>query len=127
MKISNNTIHWIFTVLLSALVITSVVRYVSDLETFMSNFETLGYNGRIVIPLAAAKILGLIAIVSNKPKFLKEWAYAGFLFNFLLALEAHIAINDEHYIGPVIALFLLTGSYVFYRKVDIDKTNQLPE
>lgn len=116
MKISNKTIYWIFTGLLSTLMLISVSRYLLDLETFRTNFETLGYNGRIVIPLAIAKILGVIAIVSNKIKFLKEWAYAGFLFNFLLAFEAHIALNDEHFFGPIIALILLAGSYVFYRK-----------
>ncbi|MEM1338993.1 MAG: DoxX family protein [Bacteroidota bacterium] len=127
MKISNNTIYWIFTVVLSALVMTSVVRYILDLETFMSNFEKLGYNGRIVIPLAAAKILGILAILSKTTNFLKEWAYAGFFFNFLLALEAHIASNDGYYIGPIVALAVLTGSYVFYHNRYKDKTEQLPE
>ncbi len=123
MQISNNTLYWIFTVLLSALMMTSVVRYLLDLETFISNFETLGYNGRIVVPLATAKILGLMAILSDRIKFLKEWAYAGFLFNFLLALEAHVSIDDGHYMGPAIALILLIGSYVFYRKIHFDKTD----
>ncbi|WP_299363563.1 DoxX family protein [Winogradskyella sp.] len=127
MKTSNKTIYWIFTILLSALMITSVVRYILDLETFKSNFETLGYNGRIVIPLAIAKILGLIAIISNRIKFLKEWAYAGFFFNFLLALESHIALNDGYFLGPIIALTLLIGSYVFYHKVYINKINQRTE
>lgn len=122
MKISNKTIYWIFTGLLSALMLTSVSRYLLDLETFRANFETLGYNGRIVIPLAIAKILGILAIVSNKIKFLKEWAYAGFLFNFLLALEAHIALNDGHFMGPIIALALLIGSYVFYRKAYVKQS-----
>lgn len=116
MKISNHTIYWIFTALLSALMMTSFFRYVLDLETFKSNFETLGYNGRIVLPLAIAKVLGVIAIISNRIKFLKEWAYAGFLFNLLLALESHIALNDGYVIGPIIALALLAGSYIFYRK-----------
>lgn len=127
MKISNKTIYWIFTSLLAALMITSVSRYLLDIETFRTNFETLGYNGRIVVPLAIAKILGLLAIISNRIKFLTEWAYAGFLFNFLLALESHIALNDGHFIGPIIALILLVGSYTFYRKVYGNKTNQLAE
>jgi len=117
MKISNRIIYWVFTGLLSVLMLISVSRYLLDLETFRTNFETLGYNGRIVIPLAIAKILGIIAIVSNKIKFLKEWAYAGFLFNFLLALESHIALQDGHAFGPILALVFLSGSYIFYRKV----------
>jgi hypothetical protein len=38
---------------------------------------------------AVAKILGGIAIVvPTVPRFLKEWAYAGYLFIMLLALQA---------------------------------------
>ncbi len=124
MKISNKTIYWIFTGLLSALMLTSVTRYLLDLEAFRSYFVNFGYNGRIVIPLAIAKILGIIAILSNKIRFLKEWAYAGFLFNFLLAFEAHIATNDNQYFGPLIALVFLAGSYIFYRKVYVDVNDQ---
>jgi hypothetical protein len=117
--------YWIFTGLLSALMLTSVTRYLLDLDAFRSHFVNFGYNGRIVIPLAIAKILGITAILSNKIRFIKEWAYAGFLFNFLLAFEAHIAINDNQYFGPLIALVFLAGSYIFYRKVYADENNQL--
>ncbi len=117
MEKKNKIIYWIFTGLLTAAMLTSVTRYLMDLEGFRNHFVNFGYNGRLVIPLALAKILGVGAIVSNKSRFLKEWAYAGFFFNFLLALEAHIAVNDNHYFGPIIALVLLAGSYIFYRKV----------
>lgn len=120
MKISNKTIYWIFTGLLSALMLTSVTRYFLGLEEFRAHFINFGYNGRIVIPLAIAKILGIMVILSSKIRFLKEWAYAGFLFNFLLAFEAHIAVNDNQFFGPLIALVLLVGSYIFYRKVYLD-------
>lgn len=117
MKKRNQIFYWIFTGLLSALMITSATRYLVDVEQFQQYFVNFGYNGRIVIPLAIAKILGIIAILTNKVRFLKEWAYAGFLFDFLLALEAHIAVNDNYYFGPIIALVLWAGSYFFYRNV----------
>ncbi len=41
-------------------------------------------------------ILGLIAIWSNKSATLKEWAYAGFFFNFVLAFLAEVhAVGRE--------------------------------
>ncbi|WP_298900337.1 DoxX family protein [uncultured Psychroserpens sp.] len=121
MKNTNKIVYWIFTGLLSALILTSATRYFLDIETFRGHFVSFGYNGRIVIPLAIAKILGVAIILSNKIQFLKEWAYAGFLFNFLLALEAHIATKDNLYFGPVIALVLLAGSYTFYRRAYMGK------
>jgi hypothetical protein len=41
-------------------------------------FPKLGFPSWLVAPLAAAKILGIIAVLSNKSKLLTEWAYAGF-------------------------------------------------
>lgn len=117
MEEKKKIIYWIPTGLLSALMITSATRYMVQLEEFGEHFVNFGYNARIVLPLAIAKILAVVAIVSGKSPMLKEWAYAGLLFDFLLALEAHISINDGQYIGPIIALVLWTASYIFYRKV----------
>ncbi len=121
MKRSNKIIYWSFTGLLAVLMITSATRYLIDVEEFRNHFVNFGYNGRIVIPLAIAKILGVAILLTNKIQFLTEWVYAGFLFNFLLALEAHIAVNDNLYYGPIIALVLLIGSYVFYHKAKFGK------
>lgn len=120
MQKKNKIFYWIFTGLLSALMLTSATRYILDIDEFRNHFTHFGYNGRIVIPLAIAKLLGIATILSNKYQYLKEWAYAGFVFNFLLAFEAHIAVKDDYYFGPILALILLAGSYVFYRRVKAD-------
>ena len=52
-------------------------------------FEGMNFPSWVVIPLAIAKVLGIIAILSNKSKVLSEWAYAGFFFDVLLATAAH--------------------------------------
>ena len=64
-----------------------------------------------------AKILGVIAILSKQSRLLKEWAYAGFFFDFLLAISAHLNAGDGEFPLAVIALVLLLVSYVFDRKV----------
>lgn len=60
-----------------------------------------------MIPLAIAKILGLVAIWVNKSKLLRKWAYAGFFFNLLLAFVAHVAISDGEQWGALMAMVLL--------------------
>ncbi len=62
------------------------------------------------------KILGLIAIWTNKSKLLKEWSYSGFLFLFLLAILAEINAPVPDYFSPPIALILLLTSYTLWKK-----------
>ncbi len=51
---------------------------------FAKRFSEIGFPTYLIIPLMSAKTLGLIAIWSNKSQLLKEWAYSGFFFLFLL-------------------------------------------
>ena len=57
-------------------------------------FTGFGYPTYIIYPLAVAKLLGLVAIWGKSFKSLKEWAYAGFFFDFVLAVGAHLGISD---------------------------------
>ena len=47
---------------------------------------------------------------------LKEFAYAGFFFELLLAIQAHIMAGDGGFPGPLAALTLVVVSYVFWKK-----------
>lgn len=102
--------------MLCFLIITSAIRYLIDIDQFKQYFISFGYNKRIVLPLAFAKLLAAVAILGNISHVLKEWAYAALFFNFLLALEAHLALDDDLFYGPIVALILLILSYLFYRK-----------
>jgi hypothetical protein len=79
-------------------------------------FTSFGYPTYIIYPLAIAKILGLITIWQTKYKTIKEWAYAGFLFNIILAFFAHYMIGDGEQTGAIIGFVLLLGSYYFGKK-----------
>ncbi len=102
---------FISTVLLSALMLMSAGMYVFNHEMVRETFINLGYPTYIIYPLAIAKILGLIAIWANKSRSLKEWAYAGFFFDFVLAFAAHIAIGDGEFAPALVAIILLFISY----------------
>lgn len=91
--------------------------YVSQYESTRAIFESLGYPAYIIIPLAIAKILGAAAILSNYSKTLKEWAYAGFFFNLLLAASAHYFSGVPSPLTAIVALALLIVSYVLDKKV----------
>ncbi|WP_075342777.1 DoxX family protein [Tenacibaculum agarivorans] len=113
----NKIIYYISTGLLTALMLMSVSMYVFKNAAIQKAFESFGYPTYIIYPLAVAKVLGLIAIWFINTKSLKEWAYAGFFFDFVLAFFAHYMISDGEHIGSVVALVLLFVSYFSRKKV----------
>ena len=56
-------------------------------------FKHLGYPTYLIYPLATVKILAVVAILSRKSAFLKEWAYAGIFFDVILAFTAHTVVD----------------------------------
>jgi hypothetical protein len=77
----------------------------------------LGFPDFIAYVLPVTKILGVAAILSNRSKTLKEWAYAGFFFDFVLAALAHYFSGVPSPIPSIVALLLLMISYFLGRKV----------
>ncbi len=104
-------IYWIATALLSLLMLGSAGMYIFNYTEVVKIFESLGYPNYIVYPLAAAKILGLAAILTGYSKALKEWAYAGFFIDFVLAFLAHFHAGDGGFVLPIVAIALLLTSY----------------
>jgi hypothetical protein len=49
---------------------------------------------------------------------IKEWAYAGFTFNFLSASVSHTVMDGigAQSVFPLVALLILAGSYFYYNK-----------
>lgn len=117
MEKRNKIIYWIATGLLTAMLLMSASMYIFNNEMVGETFITLGYPAYLVYPLAIAKLLGLLAILTKKSAVLKEWAYAGFFFDFLLATGAHLIVGDGDFPGAVMAIVLLVVSYIYDRKV----------
>ncbi|PHS06911.1 MAG: hypothetical protein COA88_09650 [Kordia sp.] len=102
--------------LLTLLMLFSAGMYVFNHEVVKVMFIGFGYPTYIIYPLAIAKLLGVFAIWSPKYKTLKEWAYAGFFFDFVLAFFAHKMIGDGEEIGAIMAFVLVIVSYIFGKK-----------
>ena len=71
----------------------SASMYFTKTEMIVGFFKLFNYPTYIVIPLAVAKICGVIMILWRKSNWLTEWAYAGFFFDLVLATWAHIEAN----------------------------------
>ncbi|MEM9647763.1 MAG: DoxX family protein [Bacteroidota bacterium] len=108
---------WLSTSLLTALMIFSVYNYFFNNEAIRGFFEAMGYPTYLIYPLAIAKILGLIAVWGSFSKMLKEWAYAGFFFNTVLAFFAHYMISDGQHIGALLGVIFVLTSYFTGKRV----------
>lgn len=112
----NKIIYYVATGLLTVLLLFSAGMYFFNHEEVAGMFTAFGYPTYIIYPYAVAKILGLIAIWFVGSKNLKEWAYAGFFFAFVLAFFAHLMVGDGEQMGAAIALTLLVVSYIYKNK-----------
>ncbi|WP_299100318.1 DoxX family protein [uncultured Winogradskyella sp.] len=112
----NKIIYYVATGLLTLLMLFSVSMYFFKHEDVSQMFTNFGYPTYIIYPYAVAKLLGLFAIWNPKFKVIKEWAYAGFFFAFILAFFAHYMIGDGEQTGALIAFVLLIVSYIFNKK-----------
>jgi len=113
-------IFWIATGLLSAMMLMSAGMYFFNYEEIEKVFTGLGHPTHIIYPLAIAKILAVVAILTRKNTTLTEWAYAGLFFDFVLALMAHLNAGDGEFGGAAVALVLLFTSYFTGRKMAVD-------
>ena len=82
-------IYWISTVIMCGIFAFSAYMYFTKTEMIESFFKGFGFASWIVIPLAVAKVLGIVAVLTKQSRMLKEWAYAGFFFDAVLATSAH--------------------------------------
>lgn len=89
------------------------------IEEAIEIFRHLGYPSYLLPFIGVAKILGVIAILAPGFRRLKEWAYAGLVFDLIGALYSHIAVGDpiSSWVFPLIGLALVTGSYFLYHAV----------
>ena len=113
-------IYFISSGFLTALMLMSAGMYFFNHSMVVESFQSLGYPTYLIYPLAIAKLLGLAAIWIKKCK-LKEWAYAGFFFDLVLASAAHIAVKDGEFMPALVGIVLVIISYLFEKKVNRKK------
>lgn len=109
--------YWIVTGLLCLLMLLAAAMEIFTFAESQQFVMNLGFPPFIAYVLPITKILGVIAILSKKSKTLKEWAYAGFFFDFALAGLAHYFSGIPSPLPAIVALVLLLISYALDRKI----------
>lgn len=112
-------IYWALTILLMVPAAGggAVELFTDGPESVAQTLTMLGYPLYLMKILGFAKVLGGIAILSGKFPRLKEWAYAGFAFDFLGAAASHLFMKDfGPTIAPVLFFVALMASYGLWYK-----------
>lgn len=100
----------------------------SQTETAKQGVSHLGYPSYFGNALVVFKILGaLTLLIPRVPKRIKEWAYAGFAFDFIFASISHFAIDGMNFQSffPLIFLGILIASYISYHKLNSSNHDKL--
>lgn len=90
-------------------------------ESARSGALHLGYPEYFGNVLKVFKILGVLALVIPQiPNRIKEWAYAGFAFDFIFAFISHYTVDGLSFqlVFPLIFMTILSVSYIYYYKMN---------
>ena len=108
--------YWTFTVLI-CLLDGLVPALFGNTDAAKQGISHLGYPDYFRVLLTFFKVTGaIILIVPYFKGKIKEWAYAGFFFDFILAIAAEAHALDGEYVSSPTALILLLTSYILKKR-----------
>jgi hypothetical protein len=92
----------------------------SKAQAGIDAMNAMGYPIYLMTFLSVLKLLGVAALLQDKFKTIKEWAFAGFSFSLIGAAVSHACINDQiaFIILPIVFLAILLTLYYFWRKFE---------
>ena len=111
------TLYWIFTILFAAFMLLSAVPDILVMQLAVDGFAQIGLTARLVPFLGWAKLLGVIAILVPGFPRIREWAYAGLVFDLVGAIYLILFVKPASDWMPIfLPLVLGILSYHFYHK-----------
>jgi hypothetical protein len=110
-------LYWGATILIALFAAFSGAMYFIA-EAPAQTIERLGYPDYFRILLGIGKIAGAVALLAPLPRSLKEWTYAAFTIDFVMAFISHLVMGDpvSSLVMPVVAFALLMTSYAAYHQ-----------
>jgi len=117
-------VYWGLTILFALAMLGDAYGGISKQEAGQEVMRHLGYPIYIMVITGVFKLFGAIAILQNKFKIIKEWAFAGFAINFIGALASRAAVGDGAglLIMPLVILVIMFILYYFWKKYQTIKT-----
>lgn len=116
MKI-DKLIYWFTTGFICLMFFLGGMMYLFNYEMAYTYFNNFGFPTWIIYPLAILKFLGVIVVITRKSLFLKELAYAGFLYDAILAVAAHIVVEDNQFYHGSAVIIATIVSWIYDRKL----------
>lgn len=113
-----NVAYWICTgLLVPTLGIGSVMELAGAPES-VEAITSLDFPAYLSPFLGVARLSALVVILTPRYPRLKEWAYAGLVFDATVAIYAQIAVGNPltHTIFPVMLLGVVFSSYYFHHR-----------
>ena len=113
-----NIIYWIVTGLFAFFMLGSAIPDIISAPLAVEGFTKMGFPTYMLPFLGIAKTLGVIAILIPGFPRIKEWAYAGLVFDLLGATYLIILSGQpaSSWIPMIIPIALAASSYIFYHK-----------
>jgi hypothetical protein len=111
---------WISTIIFCAMMAFSAILYLTSADLAQA-FVHLGFPSYFRIELAVFKLVGVaVLLLPLWPRWLKEWAYAGFFITLISAFIAHISSGDgpNRFMSPVVFGVVLICSYLTSKKMN---------
>jgi len=110
--------YWIITGLLSFCIFFGGLTQALQLKETVQGFKPLGYPTYFISLIGVWKMLGVIAILVPRFRLIKEWAYAGFVFDLTAAVYSSIRVGDpvSAWAPIIIGYVIIALSYIFYHK-----------
>lgn len=110
--------YWIVLALFSLMMLLDGISGIMQIEDGKKAFDQLGYPYYLMTIVGVSKLLGVAGLLQNKWKTLKEWAFAGFVFNFIGASASWFLSGGP--IGfaliPWVMLLVLLVLYALWKK-----------
>jgi hypothetical protein len=116
--------YWTITIIFALFMLMDGIGGITRQQAGQEVLKHLGYPMYALTIFGVAKILGVIAILQTKFYTVKEWAYAGFAFNFIGAAASRAFAGDGFglTVAPIVVLAFMFLVYFFWKKYEQVKT-----
>ncbi|UOQ73546.1 DoxX family protein [Hymenobacter cellulosilyticus] len=115
---TTNVLYWISTGLLAALMLMSGITNLLSVPEAVEGFKHLGYPTYLLPFLGVAKVLGVLALLVPGFPRLREWAYAGFVFDLAGAMYSGLSVGDPlgQWLPVAVGFLIIAVSYQTNRR-----------
>jgi uncharacterized membrane protein YphA (DoxX/SURF4 family) len=105
--------YWVTTALIAFQLGSGGAGDILRIQPVAEGMAHLGYPAYFCVILGVWKVLGAVAVLAPGLPRLKEWAYAGTVFDLSGAAASHLAVGDGaiKLVGPIVFIGLAVASW----------------